>query len=197
MWVFALPLFLHMDYVLTLWLKNPPENAVFFTRLALIESLINATALPLMTAARAQGKMAGYELSLGSVNLLIFVVDWILLKLGFEAWVVFIVAAGGNALMYLLRIIFVKRFIGLKIGVFITRVLLPVILIAVVSSIPSLYISRLLPNKFWFVALSVFFSVCVTTFAMFFIGMEKVTRKKVLQVARNKIPNFRNKGEQK
>ena len=57
MWVFALPLWLHMDYVLTLWLKNPPENAILFTRLALFESLINASALPLMTAARAQGKM--------------------------------------------------------------------------------------------------------------------------------------------
>ncbi len=54
MWVFALPLWLHMDYVLTLWLKNPPENAILFTRLALLESLINASALPLMTAARAQ-----------------------------------------------------------------------------------------------------------------------------------------------
>ena len=193
MWVFALPLWLHMDYVLTLWLKNPPENAILFTRLALFESLINATALPIMTAARAQGKMAKYELSLGSVQVLIFITDLILLHLGFEAWVVFVVAASGNALMYILRLLFVKLFVGLKIGVFAFNVLLPVFAIAIISSIPSFFISKIVPNKFLFVVLSVIFCVCVTSTAMYFIGLDSVNRKRIKQMIRNKIPFLKTK----
>ena len=180
MWVFVLPLYLHMDYVLTLWLKNPPDNAVFFTRLALFESIINASALPIMTAARAQGKMKWYELPLGSLQLFIFIVDWILLRLGFDAWVVFIVAAGGNAVMYLIRLIFVKKLVGLPIFNFIRFVIIPLFFIAILSAIPSYFISHVVPNKFLFVLLSVMASVCFSTTSFFFLGIDKSMRKKIV-----------------
>lgn len=187
MWVFALPLFLHMDYVLALWLKNPPESAVLFTRLALFESVINASALPLMTAARAQGKMRWYELSLGSVQLLIFVTDWILLRAGFGAWVVFVVAACGNAVMYIMRFVFVKILVGLPARKFLRNVLLPVFIIIVVSVVPSYFISLLASGSFCFIVLSVFFSVCITSGVTYVFGMDKATRQKIMLVVRNKI----------
>lgn len=187
MWVFALPLFLHMDYVLSLWLKNPPENAVLFTRLALLESVINASALPLMTAARAQGKMKWYELPLGSVQLLIFIADWIFLHYGFGAWIVFIVAAAGNIVMYVMRLVFVKILVGLPARKFIKNVLFPIFVIAITSVVPSYFVARAFSAGFLFVAFSVLFSVVVTSAFMYAFGMDKTSRKKVYTVVKNKI----------
>ncbi|ASO30234.1 hypothetical protein CG015_13440 [Vibrio anguillarum] len=55
MWVCALPMLLEMETILTLWLKTPPEEAILFTQLAIVESLILAISMPLTTAARAPG----------------------------------------------------------------------------------------------------------------------------------------------
>ena len=41
MYLFALPLMIEMPYVLQLWLKEPPELSVLFTRLALLDALID------------------------------------------------------------------------------------------------------------------------------------------------------------
>lgn len=182
MWVFALPFFLHMDYVLLLWLKNPPENAILFTQLALIDSVINASALPLMTAASARGKMKWYELPLGCVQLLIFITDWILLRAGFESWIVFVVAASGDILKYIMRFVFVKILVGLPARKFVRNVFLPILIIMFFSAFPSYFVSRVVPKSFWFVVLSVLFSVCVTSGAMYIFGMDNETRKMVLNI---------------
>lgn len=187
LWIFALPLFLHMDYVLTLWLKNPPENAVLFTRLALIETLINSSALPIMTAARAHGRMKWYELPLGTLQICIFVVDWILFKIGYGAWIVFIIAACGNAIMYIFRLIFIRNLIQFPILHFVYKVLLPLSIVMVISAIPSLFISIIVSNKFFFVLLSVLFSVLCNIIAMLFIGIDKNTRKLFYSIIKRKL----------
>nr|MBO8919100.1 hypothetical protein [Proteus mirabilis] len=88
MWVFALPMLLEMKTILTLWLKTPPQEAILFTQLAIVESLILAISMPLTTAARAPGKMALYEITLGSIQIAIFFVSWWVLSLGYSAeWV--------------------------------------------------------------------------------------------------------------
>ena len=53
MYIFSLPLFLEMDFVLRLWLKNPPEMAVIFTQLVLLDVVIDSISFPLMTLAQA------------------------------------------------------------------------------------------------------------------------------------------------
>ena len=188
MWVFALPLFLHMDYVLTFWLKNPPEHAIFFTRLALIESVIVASALPLCTAARAPGKMMGYELALGTVQLLIFVADWILLRTGFDAWIVFVVATIGNAVMYILRLVILRILVSFRILEFTRRVLLPLAEASGVSLAASFAVAYFTPYKFVFVAFSVLLSIVFSSLAMYFLGMDKESRKKVMEILGRKIP---------
>lgn len=70
MYVFTLPLSLEMSYVLGLWLGNVPENAILFTRLALLDALIDSVSYPLMTAAQATGKIGLYQSVVGGILLL-------------------------------------------------------------------------------------------------------------------------------
>ncbi len=114
MWVVTLPVLLEMDTILQVWLKNPPHEAVLFTRLALIEVLINSLSLPIMTAARAPGKMKRYELTLGSIQCAVFFVSWPVLKMGGAAYSVFIVAIGANVVMFAVRLMMMRKLIGCK-----------------------------------------------------------------------------------
>ncbi|MCP1382034.1 lipopolysaccharide biosynthesis protein [Runella salmonicolor] len=187
MWIFALPFYLEMDTILKLWLKEPPEYSVLFTRLALIESVIMSISLPIATAARAPGKMRGYELALGTIQIGIFIASWIILMMGGNAASVFIVAIVANLLMLVVRLIIVGGLIALPLGSFSMKVLLPILLVSIVSITFSYLIKWMLPIGFLFSFINIFFSIIFSSLSMYFIGLDKEMRKKIKEIFENKI----------
>lgn len=184
MWVFALPLFLRMEYVLTLWLKHLPEYVVLFARLSLIEALITSISLPLMTAARASGKVRAYELILGTMQLLMFVASYVWLKFfngGPET--VFITAIILVSCMFFARILIVRRLTGLPVWEFVIKVFLPVGFISLLSLFPTVLADRYLPQNFIALCLVSGLSVVISSVLMFFIGLNADMRTKVIRLA--------------
>ena len=162
MWVIAFPMFMEMDYILNIWLKNPPESAVLFSRLSLIEILISSISLPITTAARAPGKMKQYELTLGSIQISIFFASWLVLFLGYPAYSVFVVAIIANVLMMIVRLLLVSKLIGISFSGFIKNVVVPVTImlsITVIFVIPVYYISY---SGFFFMCLRVIYTIIIS-----------------------------------
>ena len=191
MWVFALPFFLEMENILNLWLKNPPQQAVLFTRLALIEVLIDSISLPLTTAARAPGRMKGYELRLGSIQIAIFLSCWIFLKLDFPAYTVFWIAIVGNILMFLFRLIIVRGLIDLPVRSFLIEVFLPVIKVAFASAILSFCIHIILPENIFTLIFSIGLSIILSLISMYYLGLNSVWRAKSKNFVLQKIKKNR------
>lgn len=190
MWIFALPFFLEMDIILKIWLKYIPDFTILFTRLALIESLIFSISLPLTTAARAPGNMKLYESVLGIVQIGIFLAAWIILKLGAPAYTVFIVAVIANAIMFLIRLLIVNRLIDFPIGIFIKKVLLPVILISIISLSSSIVIKYLINidnSVLYSTSIIILCSVLFNLLLFYLIGVDKNTRVKFKVAVRKKI----------
>ncbi|MDR1706508.1 MAG: oligosaccharide flippase family protein [Prevotella sp.] len=187
MWVFALPLFLEMDTILAVWLKNPPPEAVLFTRLALIEVLINSISQPIATAARAPGKMRMYELTLGSIQIAIFFVSWALLLFGWAAYTVFVVAIVANLVMFVVRLLIVRYLIGLLLLPFFNQVFVPVLVITLCSALLSFAIHWLMPAGFVFASISVLWSIIISCISMYLLGLDKLEREKVRSIVVNRI----------
>jgi O-antigen/teichoic acid export membrane protein len=187
MWVFALPLFLEMDSILQIWLKNPPSEAVLFTRLALIEVLINSISLPIVTAARAPGRMKVYELTLGSIQVAIFFISWFVLIVGGAAYSVFVVAIVANLVMFVVRLLIVRTLVGLSLRVFFLQVVMSASIVSLFSALPSLVIHWILPEGFIFTCVSVLFNISITCVCMYFMGLRKLERKQVKNIIVNQI----------
>ncbi len=187
MWVFALPLYLEMEFILNFWLKNPPPMAVLFTRLALIEVIINTLSLPMATAARAPGRMKVYELSLGSIQIAIFFVSWLFLSLGYPAYTVFVIAIFANLLMFIVRLFIVNSLIGLSVIVFLKKVAYPVLLVIVFSSVPSFILHHYIPEGILPAIVSIISSIGFSTISMYFIALDKEWRQKVVHMIKSKI----------
>ena len=190
LWVFALPLVLHMPVVLSLWLKDVPEWTVLFTRLALIEVLINSLGQPVSTAARAPGRMMAYELILGSLQLLIFVFSWALFRRGYDAWVSFAVAIIVNLMMMFVRLVLVRGLVGLPLGQFAVKTALPLTGMMVASLGIALGMRFVFPSGTLWSLGQIVLSVPATCAAMYFIGMNREQRKKIGFVVRTKINAF-------
>lgn len=190
MWVFSLPVILEMESILKYWLKNPPPAAVLFTQLSIVEVLLHSVSLPIATAARAPGKMKLYELCLGAIQILIFLVSWILIANGFKAYSVFYVAIIANILMFFLRLILVKKLINLQLITFTKYVFIPLLLIVVISFIPSYFIHIHLPSGFIYLIIKVFLMILISTICMYFIGLNKKTRDQLANQISNKVKSL-------
>ena len=181
MWIFALPLYLRMEYVLTLWLKNLPEYVVLFTQLSVVEVLITSVSLPLMTAARASGKVKVYELVLGSLQLCMFAGSYIWLKFfngGPES--VFIAAIVLVILMFFARLMIVNKQTGLPLRAFAFKVIIPVGIISICSAVPTVLINQILPQNFISLCAVCVVSVLLSSVCMFAVGISQEIRIKLL-----------------
>lgn len=182
MWLLALPLFLEMEALLVLWLGEAPPYAVLFARLALVETLLMAISHPLATAARAPGRMALYEGTLGTMQLLVFFGAWLVLKFGAPPEGVFIVAIAVNALMFFTRLWLVRRLIGISILEFLKRVAVPVFVVVTLSALPATLVHTRVPKDLLGQGMSIAFAGLVTLLVVYFTGLDKVWRGKLNQI---------------
>ncbi len=145
-WMATLPIMSAMPGILALWLGAHPDQTVLFTRLGLIENAVMAISIPLMTAVRATGRMRLYEISLGVLQLLILLFSWLLVRAGYPAHSVYLVAIVVNLVMFAVRLAIASRLTGLPVAAYLRDVLLPVLLVVAVSSGLILAILHLTPS---------------------------------------------------
>lgn len=187
LWVFALPMIVEMETILGVWLTDVPANAVLFAQLSLAEALVLSISLPLTAAARAPGKMKAYELTLGTIQIGIFVTAWTVIVAGAPAYSVFIVGILANILMFGVRLYLVSRLTGFPIIIFLKYTVLPVVVIILVTIIPIFTLNQLLPSGFYWSALLVFTSFIFTAIAMYFIGLDKIWQKKLITLLLSRV----------
>lgn len=191
MWVFGLPLLIEMETILRVWLKTPPTEAALFTRLAIVETLILSLSLPITTVARAPGKMKLYELSLGCIQLMIFLISWFVLNEGYPAESVFVVAIMANLLMFKVRLLIVNKLVGLPLAPYYKYVAMPVIAVLLVSGIPVAVLKNWLTESYLSSALLIITSVTLSAFSMYYLGLDRFWRRRSKEVIVSRLRKLR------
>ena len=189
-WIIVLPLFLEMEIFINFWLVTPPPEIIFFSKLALIETLIMSTTLPFQSATRAHGRVKEYELSLGSIQLLIFFISLGLFIVGFPAVSVFIIAIFASIVMFLIRIYIVNFLIGFKISVFLKDIMLPIVKVVFVSTFISLIAKSLISGGVSNSLFLILFHLLTSVFVIFYFGFDKKTRYDILYTCFNILKKF-------
>lgn len=187
MYIFALPLILEMDIILKFWLKNPPEFAVIFTRLALIDAVIDSISFPLMTIAQATGKIKFYQGVVGGILLCNLPVSYIVLKLGAPAYSVMIIAICITFFAFIVRLFIVRKLAGLSIKQFITNTAISCVVVAVISAVIPVIICFNMDESWLRFLIVGFISVLCTIISVLYIGMTKIERIAIVEKVKSKI----------
>jgi O-antigen/teichoic acid export membrane protein len=135
LFLFALPLFLEAEFVLTLWLKQYPPHTINFVRLILLLSMIDILSNTLINLQTATGRIRNYQLVVGGVLLLNFPFSYICLYIGFPPESTLVVAIIIAICCMILRLIFLRRMAKLPVGQFIHEVIFRILTVAFLSSI--------------------------------------------------------------
>jgi len=146
--LFAIPLIVEMDYILKLWLREPPAFTALFCRLILCTFLVDRSTTGYMMAVNARGKVAGYQATVGGSLVLTLPLAWVFLKLGYPPTSVgsaFIITA---AICSVGRVLWVRRLFGEPVEKWVGGVLLPCIVVGAAATLAALVPHWLMSTSF-------------------------------------------------
>ena len=180
MWLLLLPISLHMETILHIWLVEVPEYTPLFCRLILIQSLVACVKFPFAMTIHATGKMKVFQLSSGTVLLSALPVSYFFLKAGASPHIPFYICIIASVIELIIILFLLKRWINLSFISLFKTVMIPLSLIVVISVPVSVLASYYFPFllAFLFSGLSVCLSV-------YYIVFNKETRKNVIVQVKN------------
>ena len=186
----SLPVLMETNFILTLWLKTVPDDAVIFTQIMICISLIYTTANPCVIANQATGKVKIYQMVVGGILLLILPISYIVLKLGAPAYSVFIVHFCIESLAQFSRMYMLRKLIHLPLWQYMKNIYIPIVSTVVIAIILPLVV-RMQVAEGWLRFLAVGFTCVLSVGASsYFIGFTKQERvfflDKSLRLLRNK-----------
>lgn len=126
--VMVIGLYLNLNQVLLLWLKEVPQNTDIYLRIVLIDIVIASLIGPLHTLIQASGKVKIYQIIISGILLLNLPISYFLIQANYGAEITFIVALGLNLISYFIRIFLLKHLIAFDVLLYLKRIIFPVII---------------------------------------------------------------------
>lgn len=188
--LFSIPLLIETEFVLKCWLKVVPGYAVAFTRLVIINSLLESFTYAMGTSIQATGKVKWYQIIVGGTILLNIPLAWILLRLNYSPSVVFVVSIVISCITLSERLLILKIFIAISLKRFIIQVFGRALLVTILSSSIIVLIKDILANKL--ISFAGFFLIlvcCVGSILLiiYFVGFTSLERDFFLRMIRSRL----------
>ena len=184
----SIPFFFESQFIMTIWLKDPPAHTALFCAIGLAEDLLMAVFLPITYAIHASGKIRSYSLISGSMWLLSVPISYALLSAGLFPEICYLVRIFLFILIVPSALLITKRNVPeFNISFFLKKTILPMSIAVLIVLSTTFLVFRLFPDSSWIR----FIVVCVTSSILvsltsFFIVFDKNNRdsliKKVMQL---------------
>lgn len=149
MFIFVVPVVLEADTILSIWLKQVPEQTSIFMKLVTFTSLAIVMGNSMMTGIMATGNIKRYEIIVTSVACLVFPFTWIAYELGAPAYSTYIIYGVIYFILNFIRIATLKRLMNFPVTSFLKDVLLRIVGVSIACFIvPTLLVVFVEPS-FW------------------------------------------------
>lgn len=183
----TIPLYIKIDYILELWLVEPPKLSSIFIKLYIINAIIDVVSSPIVTVIQAVGDIKRYQIIASSLLLLILPVVSLFYKLGFPPQVygyVFIIV---TSLLVLIRLLFLLKLINVPRRMILYSVFKQIVILPVIAFITPFLIANLLEDNLVNLFLTFVISfISVTTFTWILL-FDREEKKKFLILIKSKL----------
>ena len=185
----SIPFMTFTEYILELWLANPPEHVVTFVRLTLIAGISNSLSQHTIIAIHATGEIKKFQIIEGLCLLTILPISWLLLKYAHvDSEVVIFIYVLVEVITQFIRVCLVYPKIGIQISSFLKDILRPSLLSLVLFIIPSFLLYKYcFPTSFLELVLEATILVMVGMVIIICVGLDKPERTFIL----NKIDHIK------
>ena len=193
--IIVVPIFFEIDYILEVWLENPPEYAALFCRALLLAFIINSLANGFNAAIAATGKIRNYQIVCSSLSYISIGVSALLLSFGGGLFSVCGVIVAYNMANMLGNVYFCKKLVGISVRQWLKKVVRPVALNLGINAVFGMVILLVTTGltdtlRFFIVIGLLLSSTIITTWKLFIDESEKQQCEKMLISVKEKLKSL-------
>lgn len=179
--VIFVPLLVHTNFILELWLKEVPEFTVIFLQLVLLISLQKGMVGLFDTGIQATGKIKFIQIIVFSTVIIDIPLCYLILSLGYPAYSVMYIAMFTEALVFICKILYLRFILKFNLKALILDVILKSTFVFILALICSHYLSEIFNQQnILEMFVSILFSFFTTALLVFYIGLTKLERNFVV-----------------
>lgn len=186
LYIVALPILLHTEYILQLWLKQPPQFTAIFVQIILVDMLVQASYISIASISQASGKIKRYQIIIAAGFLSEFCLSALFFKLGYPVYSTFMVALAVSFLSLFTRLLELRASVGFPVRKFLLEVSARMLLVAILAAIAPLAVTMLTSFSifrfFAVTALSVLSTLAVSWFTGFGKWEKELLKQKIRAV---------------
>lgn len=183
MYLMALPLIFEADTVMHIWLTVVPEKTVLFVQLSLILGMFDCFGSTSVTACMATGKIKKYSLVIGTLGLLEFPLVWIAFAAGGAIELAYYLYIVVKAVVIIVRMLLMRGMVGMPVRMYLSRGLMPIVIVAIVAAIPSVIVTMSMPQGYLRLIVSIVVGVLSVGLAALYLGMTIGERTTIISKA--------------
>jgi O-antigen/teichoic acid export membrane protein len=184
--ILAIPILLETPSILQLWLGEIPDYAILFSRLVVINALIDSLRLPVMASVQATGKVKYFELISGTITLLNLPVSYLFLKLEYPPQTTMYISIVFSLIAQIARVIIAQKQISLSLKKYLFTVIAPIIGVTLAAALLPMLFCLKLDASIHRMIFTTLLSFCASAIAIWLLGLTKNERK----VIQEKIGHF-------
>lgn len=180
--IVVLPILFNTKYVLNLWLHDLPMYLVGFVQIALITLLVECLSGSLMTGIQATAKVKAYQVVVSISVFLNLPLSYLGLKVLGNPMIVYVVSLFMAVISLGLRLYFINRLIKFSALLYLKKVIVRVVLVALSSFVFSLMACEIIKinNDFISFIMISFLIVLIVFFCIFVFGLHSSERQFIL-----------------
>ena len=175
--VLSLPILIETRSILEIWLPIVPDYTIIFTRLIIINAVIESLAHPFIASIQATGRIKIYQIVTGSIILLNLPVSYLFLKLGFPPQSTMYISIIITIIAHLSRIYFMKNMLKMNVLSYTKHVILPISGVTLLTFVLPLLFYYGFSASFWRIAGVAAITVISSAFIVYYIGLTKSERE--------------------
>lgn len=166
-----IPIIININFILNLWLEDPPEYASIFCILILIAMLVRMISEPLYTGIQATGKIKKYQIVTNSLTLLNLPICYFLFKIGRPAYDACIVSILMSAILVFSRLFFLTKLTNFPYKEYLKTIVCRCISVSIILFAISYYINSLFEKSLFEVTVFSIGSVICNIIVFFFFSL--------------------------
>lgn len=149
-YLLSIPIIIELDYILLIWLgPNIPDHTLTFTRLVLLNTILNSFNMPMSQTVQATGKIKFYQIIRSSVLIMVLPLSYFALKSFDYPEVVFYSIIIITIILQPLSLYLLHRVYLFSYKQYFQRVILPAVSFAILMPIPAVIAHCFINNDVW------------------------------------------------
>ncbi len=185
--IIGLPVFIETEYLITLWLGHVPEYVIAFIRITLVEMLLKSIDLPIGDGIQAVGKMKLPNITSSIVYLSVLPTIYVASLLGASPVAAYVITCMAYPFALVCDLWILRKYAGFDIAFYCRDILVKVLVVIVLSATLPTIITINMPFGFLRFAFSVSTCVVGSCLVIFYYGLSKQMRDKVVEKIKTKI----------